>query len=120
MQGRHLKNSMKKYEVLITDAALQDMQDIYEYISNTLMSPNAALRQYNTIADKILTLETFPERIKVMASENEKLRGYRRLIVNNYSVFFVIRSDKVIVFNVLYSASDLEKRLLYESANNEK
>ncbi len=31
--------------------------------------------------------------------------------VDHYSVFYIIRQDKVIVTNVLYSASDVESRL---------
>ena len=49
-----------------------------------------------------------------MESNDERLRDYRRLLVDNYSVFFVINDMDVIVFRVIYSATDLEKRLLYE------
>ena len=33
------------------------------------------------------------------------------LLVDNYSVFYIVRVEAVIVTNVLYSASDLETRL---------
>lgn len=33
------------------------------------------------------------------------------MIVDNYSVFYTIRADKVIITNVLYTASDIEARL---------
>ena len=52
-----------------------------------------------------------PERIKLMESEPERTRGLRRLIVDNYAVFFIIADDVVIVTNVLYGASDIESRL---------
>ena len=52
-----------------------------------------------------------PERIKLMESEPEKTRGLRKLIVDNYAVFFIIVGDTVIVTNVLYGASDIENRL---------
>lgn len=39
------------------------------------------------------------------------LQGMRRMPVDNYSVFYVVQEDKVIVTNVLYSASDIEKKL---------
>lgn len=35
----------------------------------------------------------------------------RRMLVDNYSVFHTIRGDKVIVTDVLYTASDIEARL---------
>ena len=43
--------------------------------------------------------------------EPERAAGLRRMLVDNYSVFYVIRDDKVIVTDVLYSASDIEQRL---------
>lgn len=53
---------MQKYVVKITDEALSDMEQIYEYIACELLSPENAMGQYNRIAEAILTLDPFPER----------------------------------------------------------
>ena len=71
---------MEKYKVEITREALQDMEDIYNYIATDLLSP-------------------------------EKSMELRRMLVDNYSVFYTIHEDKVIVTNVLYTVSDIEARL---------
>ena len=63
---------MKQYKVEITKEALQDMEDIYNYIAIDLLAPANAMGQYNRIADEILTLDTFPERFRIMDSESEK------------------------------------------------
>lgn len=63
---------MKQYKVEITKEALQDMEDIYNYIAIDLLAPDNAMGQYNRIADEILTLDTFPERFRIMDSEPEK------------------------------------------------
>ena len=102
---------MKQYGILITDEALNDMESIYEYIAEELLAPDTAMGQYNRIADAIETLDQMPERIKLMESEPEKTRGLRKLIVDNYAVFFIVEDDTVIVTNVLYGASDIENRL---------
>ncbi|MGN0307738.1 MAG: type II toxin-antitoxin system RelE/ParE family toxin [Lachnospiraceae bacterium] len=102
---------MKQYKVEITREALQDMEDIYNYIAIDLLAPENAMGQYNRIADEILTLDTFPERFRIMESEPEKSMELRRMIVDNYSIFYTIREDKVIVTDVLYTASDIEVRL---------
>ena len=102
---------MKYYEVLISDKANEDMEAIFRYISETLLAPESAVNQYNKIADAILSLEQMPERIKVMDSEPERSRGLRPLIVGNYTVFFVINADTVSIARVLYSASNISKRL---------
>ena len=102
---------MVKYKVEITREALRDMEDIYDYIAIDLLSPENAMGQYNRIANEILTLDTFPERFRIMESEPEKKMELRRMLVDNYSVFYTIRDDKVIVTDVLYTASDIEVRL---------
>ena len=83
-----------------------DMEDIYNYIANILQVPENAMGQYNRIADAIQKLDIFPERVRIMKSEPEHTMGLRQL-----SVFYVIEGDKVIVTRVLYSASDISKRL---------
>lgn len=102
---------MKQYKVSITKEALQDMEDIYNYIAIELLSPEIAMGQYNRIAAEILTLDTFPERFRIMESEPEMSMGLRRMLVDNYSVFYTVRGDNVIVTDVLYTASDIEARL---------
>ena len=82
-----------RYKVEITDEALQDMEDIYNYIAIELMSPENAIGQYNRIADEVITLDMFPERCKIMVSEPEKEKGLRRLLVDSYSVFHAIEGE---------------------------
>ena len=102
---------MEKYKVEITKEALQDMEEIYDYIALELQSPENAMGQYNRIADEILKLDVFPQRNRIMDSEPEKRMALRRMLVDNYSVFYTIRADRVIVTDVLYTASDIESRL---------
>ena len=58
-QERRLNNSeksapMKRYEVIISDKAYEDMGTIYSYIAETLLSPETAAGQYDRIADAII------------------------------------------------------------------
>ena len=46
-----------------------------------------------------------------METEEEGVLGLRQMPVDNFSVFFHIREERVIITNVLYSASDIDKRL---------
>lgn len=87
------------------------MEQLYNYIFYVLRAPENAMGQYNRIADEILKLDTFPERFRIMESEPEHSKEIRRMVVDNYSVFYVIKEDRVIVTDVLYTASDIENRL---------
>ena len=102
---------MKHYKVEITKEALQDMEDIYNYIAIDLLAPDNAMGQYNRIADAILTLDSYPERFALFECEPEHSRGIHKMIVDNYVVCYVIDPGIVTVTNVLYGASDIHKRL---------
>jgi addiction module RelE/StbE family toxin len=102
---------MKQYRVQITDKALEDMEEIYTYIAEQLQAPESAIGQYNRIAEAIQKLNVFPERVRIMESEPEHSMGLRQLPIDNFSAFYMVEDDKVIVTRVLYSASDISKRL---------
>lgn len=102
---------MKTYRVEITCEALADMEQLYNHIAYVLLSPENAMGQYNRIADAILKLDEMPERFRIMDSEPEYSRGLRRMLVDNYSVFYIIEEDSVMITDVLYTPSDIGRRL---------
>jgi len=56
---------MTEYEIIISEQAAKDMNDIYEYIASVIGMPQTAMEQFNRIADAIETLNLMPERIKI-------------------------------------------------------
>lgn len=52
---------MEQYNVEITNEALKDMEDIYNYTAYELLSPEVAMGQYDRIANEILKLDIFPQ-----------------------------------------------------------
>lgn len=100
-----------KYIVDITESALKDTDDIYDYIRTTFNSPGSASAQYDRIADGILSLEEMPLCYGIPQFEPCISEELHRMQVDRYSVFFLVRGNMVIVTDVLYSASDLESRL---------
>lgn len=40
-----------------------------------------------------------------------RMMGLRQMPIDNFSVFFHIQEERVIITNVLYGASDIAKRL---------
>ena len=102
---------MKQYDVKISHAALSDMEQIYSYIADRLLEPDTAMGQYNRIAEAIQSLNILPERCALLESEPERTQGLRQMLVDNYSVFYIVGEDTVSVARVLYSASDLVRRL---------
>ena len=98
---------MKKYNVVITASALKDMEDLYNYIAYELSSPNSAKKLYFKIANAIQSLDLFAERYKVFSIDEGRV--VRRMLVDNYSVFYMTKVNSVIVTSVLYSSRDLRE-----------
>ena len=102
---------MTEYEVIISEQAAKDMNDIYEYICFQIGMPQIAMAQFNRIADAIETLSTFPERIKVMHDPQRPESLYRQLLIDNYSVIFTINETSVDISRVAYSPSNIANKL---------
>lgn len=117
MQLQHSRSLGRaiKYVVRITDRALADMEEIYNYIAIQLQASENAMGQYNRIAEAIEGLNVFPERVKLVESEPERIMGLRQLVIDNYSAFYVIEDIDVIVTRVLYTAMDISRRLLEDN-----
>ncbi|SJZ50234.1 type II toxin-antitoxin system RelE/ParE family toxin [Anaerorhabdus furcosa] len=98
---------MKKYKIKITENALIDMGEIYNYIALDLLVPEIAIKQYSRITDKIMSLVTLPERFEIIQMEG--LNQLRRMKIDNYFVFYLIQDDDVIVTNVLYSTIEFNQ-----------
>lgn len=102
---------MKQYRVKISRLALADMEQIYSYIAERLQEPETAMNQYNRIAEGIESLTALPERCPLVDCEPERSQGMRHLLVDHYSVFYLVGEDTVSIARVLYSSSDITVRL---------
>jgi len=96
---------MGKYKIRIYPTAKMDLNDIVSYL-NTLSS-QAAIKYYDLLVEKIGSLVEMPERCPFVRDVALKAKGYRFLI-ENYLVFFVIKSDTVQVRRILYNKRQYE------------
>ena len=94
---------MQEYNVLFSDTADKDLEDIVEYLSN--FSPNIARRYYDEIMSKSLSLSIMPHRCPLVRDEFLREKGYRWLSIRNYTLFFVIDevNNVVDVRAIMYS-----------------
>ena len=95
---------MEAYKVIIYPAAKQDLLNIIDYL-NTL-SPDAALRYYDLLTEKIASLSHMPERCPHPKDLALAAKGYRYLIVENYLVFYRVFGNTVQVRRILFSRRD--------------
>jgi len=96
---------MNKYYVEVTDVAQTDLKEIVSYISIELKNPTSAKSLLANIKDNILSLEEMPKRQNLVNDEVLSNRGIRRLLVDNYMIFYVVDDSKkkVTVIRTLYA-----------------
>lgn len=99
---------MDPYEIIVTPDAEADLWKLRDYIANTLFVPETALSYVRSIRQEIATLAELPGRIKPVNEEPWHSRGLRKLIAENFYVYFRIDepSHRVFILNVIYTKRD--------------
>lgn len=99
---------MKNFLVIITEPAEADLREIADYISRELMDPSAALHLISKIAEAVFELEQLPLRFALVSDERLANQGIRKLVVDNYIVFYVVseKNTSVTIIRILYGKRD--------------
>ena len=98
---------INNYEIILTDTAKEELEEIYDYISNNLNEKLASNRLMEKIEQNFLRLENNPYScMKVCVKPHNEI--YRRLIVNNYIALYDVeeKSKQVIIYRVLNGRMD--------------
>lgn len=94
----------KAYSIKFSPKACEDLDAIYDYIADHLHNRDAAENLTAKIENGIMRLCEFPLSCNLVADELLKEKGYRRLIVESYIVFYIVDETEqgVVVMRVLY------------------
>ena len=100
---------MDSYQINYSEEAVQDLQEIFEYISVDLMEPQTARSQVKRIREKIRSLDVFPERCKAVDWEPWDKQGIRQMPVDNFVVYFLIydKEKAVQIVRIFYGKRDI-------------
>lgn len=93
------------YDVVYRQNAVNDLSLLHEYITNQLKNPMAADNVARKILHTVDTLDTFPERGRLLGTDNY---GYNVRIVtsSNYNILFGVNNvDKVVYIYSIENAS---------------
>ncbi len=90
---------MEKYRVDVSEPAENDLRDIVRYISAQLTAPMTALKMMGIIEEAITNLAAMPQKCPSITDERLAMMEYRKLLVKNHVVFFMI-NEKLKIVNV--------------------
>ena len=98
----------KNYKLKFTPKANEDLEQIYNYISEKLFAENAAHNLMEKIESSIIRLKSFPYSGSFVSDSALKGRGYHKLVVDNYIVFYLIDEieRQVVIMRILYGAQN--------------
>jgi len=91
---------VKKYKVLITKIAEEDIRYIFEYILSD--NPQAAERWKGEIKSQITSLKEFPARYSIIPEAGDIGIDYRHIIYGDYRTVFKITDDAVFIMRVFH------------------
>lgn len=93
------------YTIKVTPKAFEDLDEIYGYIANDLYNEDAAGILMEKIETNIMRLKYYPFSCSYVSERLLKEKGYRKLIVDNYIVFHLVKEaeNEVLIMRVLYA-----------------
>lgn len=86
--------------------ALNDLDEIWEYIHNELQNPAAAQKTVAGILDALEKLCDSPEIGSLLSSITGIESDYRHLVCGNYVTFYRIDRTNVFIDRILYGRRD--------------
>ena len=99
---------MDSYKIIITPDAEEDLVELRNYIADVLLARDTARNYIRTIRKEIGSLSELPARYNPVDDEPWHSRGIRRIIVNNFFVYYRIDEGhkRVYILNVIYARRD--------------
>jgi len=102
---------MQKHRIKYTPVAVDDMDEIFSYISRDNIT--AAEELLEKISGGIANLAEFPRMGSVLSSDDYPIiqHGYRFIVIQPYIIFYKFSDDTVIIHRILHSRRDYLREL---------
>lgn len=102
----------ERYEVFWAPSAIQDLDDILDYVAAS-RSPEAAVQLYTSVVARVSTLSQVPKRARRVPELSQVgIRDYRELIVSPYRIPFRVSGRVVAGLGVFDGRRELSELLL--------
>ena len=96
----------KKYKIKLLDTFRYELFRIYEYIYYDLCNPIAANSFIINVNNAIIKRNYFPKSFQKFKSKN--LYEWYRIYIGNFTIFYVVENNEMIIAHIIYSARNLD------------
>lgn len=93
---------MKKYNIEYSKESKEDLIKIKQYIKYNLQEPAIANKLISNIRKSIKTLKDTPEIYTIIDDDMIRKLEIRKLIVDNYIVFYRIKDYSIEIVRIMY------------------
>lgn len=94
---------MEKYNIEYSKESKEDLVGIKQYIKYNLQEPETAQKLISKIRKEINDLKHNPKIYGVIDDDLIKKLEIRKMIVDNYIVFYRIKNDNIEIVRVMYA-----------------
>lgn len=111
---------MSAFDIHYSPDALQDLDNIWDYISIELADVGAASGTVGRILDAVDRLRDFPRVGTMLSSITEIGNSYRFIVVGRYMVFYRVQNLGVYIDRILYGRRDYFRILFGDEREQER
>ena len=92
------------YEIEFTEDCRDEINEIYEYISEKLVAENSAKKLMRKMRDAVMDLSETPNLYMKIEKKDRNKREFRRMVIDNFVVLYTVdeNSKKVYIANMHY------------------
>jgi len=102
---------VKKYNIQYLKESKEDLLGIKQYIKYDLQKPEISQKLISKIRNEINNLKYNPKIYEVIDDELLNKIGIRKLIVDNYIIFYRVKNDSIDIVRIMYGIRNLIKLL---------
>lgn len=98
---------LNRYIIKFTATALEDLDLIYKYISEELLSPRTAVLLDKEIMSQISKLALFPKRCSYVEEPCLRKKSLRKLIFKNFIILYKVdNNNKLVIIYTIKSCRE--------------
>ena len=96
------------YEIEFTEDCREEIDEIYEYISEKLVAENSAKKLMLKMRAAIMDLSESPNLYMKIEKKDKLKREYRRIVIDNFVVLYTVdeSNKKVYIAHMYYGRRD--------------